>query len=1797
MNYFTTRLIKQLTIVLSFCLLPFSGVFGQTFQWVNQLEGSNDQFGQSTGTDASGNVYSAGYFFADIDLDPSVGTDVYTSNGQQDIYINKLDLSGNYLWGLTLGADLRDRCNDIFVDDAGNVYATGYFEDTVDFDPGTGQSLLTADGARDVYVLKLDPSGALLWAKRFGGTLDGEGVSIKANENSEVFVSGLFQGTYDFDPTSGSELLTAQGSRDAFVMKLNSDGNLNWVKQFRGLGNEYGMALDYTSTGELFISGFYSGTVDLDPSGSSQFFTSNGSFDLYAMKLSQTGGLVWARSFGGTAQERGEGVTVDNNDDFYISGRFQNTVNFDPGLTNTSLTAGGGLDGYLLKLDNNGNFQWVNHVESTANCITFRVVKGPAGNIYSTGYFGGSTNFISQSGTTNIVAGGGNDGFIHKVDPAGNEIWLYTQAGGGGSSPIDVHVSDDWSVYTTGFFDGTVDFDPSGSNTSLTSAAGVDAFIHKLSQTCVAPTITGTGALSTMLCPGVVDSTRVYIDGTLNDATEWAWYEGSCGGTYLGSGDSLTVRPTVNTTYYVRPEGACGTPVPCETVTVNVDNTPPVITLTTPITVNTDPGSCYYPSANLTAPTVTDADCGVDTVYNDADLLMLPGAHVVTWTAVDVNGNTSTETQDVTVQDIELPAITAPANLTVAADGSCQASGVALGTSTETDNCSVASVVNDAPATFPLGVTTVTWTVTDASGNINTDTQDVTVEDQTDPTIVGLPADFAVNTDPGVCEAAVNWAAPVANDNCPGAGIAQTAGIANGSNFPTGVHTIEYTATDAAGNTFSATFTVTVNDNENPTITAPADITVSADNSCQANPALGSTTTGDNCGVAMVSNDAPASFPLGSTIVTWTVTDINGNTNNDTQTINVIDDQDPVIVNLPANIVVSNDPGVCEAVVNWIEPTVSDNCIGATISQISGIANGGTFPVGVSTVEYEALDGSGNSVIGSFTVTVDDTENPTVTAPINVTVSADNNCQATGVALGAPTTNDNCGVASVTNDAPSIYSLGVTTVTWTVTDNSGNISTDTQDVTVVDDEDPAIIAPADITVSADGSCQGTVASLGTPVTSDNCSIISVTNDAPATYPLGSTIVTWTIEDGSGNISTDTQEIIVVDDTNPVIVGLPADISVSNDAGVCEAVVSWTAPTVSDNCTGATITLTSGIPNGDPFPVGVNTVEYTATDGSGNEIIETFTVTVTDNENPTIAAPADLNVNANNFCTAFGVVLGNAITSDNCTVWTVTNDGPAIYPLGTTVVTWTVSDSSGNMAMATQNVTVTDNQDPSVVAPANIDLTADNNCQATVSDLGSPISSDNCSVTSVTNDAPALFPLGLTIVTWTVTDGSGNTSTDTQEITVVDETDPTIVGLSADIAVSNDLGNCDAVVTWTAPTVNDNCSGATITQTAGAANGSAFPVGVSTIEYTATDGSGNEVTASFTITVTDDENPTIIAAADTLVEANNFCVAINIVLDAPAVTDNCTIASVDNDAPVIYPLGNTTVTWTVTDAAGNTAVATQIVTVADSTAPTIIAPLPVTAYVDDSCEVSGVDLGTPTFSDNCAVDTVYNNAPAIYTTGSYIVTWVAEDASGNVSLATQQVTIEDLILPTANLMDTTITLSPDGPIILFGSDIDLGSTDNCGLSEVVLMQESYDCDDLGTNQIAVEVIDVHGNILNTFITVTVVESGIDLDFDMIDDACDDDVNTTVVEVPSGFTPNGDGINDMFIIPGMSEYTSIRLTIFNRYGNRVYESEQYENDWDGTSSKNGKILPDGTYFYVLELDGGERYNGYVQINRTL
>ncbi|TVZ27339.1 putative secreted protein (Por secretion system target) [Gillisia sp. Hel_I_86] len=463
-----------------------------------------------------------------------------------------------------------------------------------------------------------------------------------------------------------------------------------------------------------------------------------------------------------------------------------------------------------------------------------------------------------------------------------------------------------------------------------------------------------------------------------------------------------------------------------------------------------------------------------------------------------------------------------------------------------------------------------------------------------------------------------------------------------------------------------------------------------------------------------------------------------------------------------------------------------------------------------------------------------DTINPTLTPPANVTVNSDTNkCAASAVNLGTPTTNDNCGVKSVTNNAPATFPLGSTTVTWTVTDDSNNTTTATQTVTVKDNQNPTIAPPANVTVNSDtNKCAASAVNLGTPTTNDNCGVKNVTNNAPATFPLGSTTVTWTVTDDSNNTTTATQTVTVKDNQNPTITP-PANVTVNSDTNKCTAsAVNLGTPTTNDNCGVKNVT------NNAPatFPLGATTVTWTVTDDSNNATTATQTVTVNDNQAPTLAPPANVTVNSDtNKCTASAVNLGTPATNDNCGVKSVTNNAPATFPLGSTTVTWTVTDDSNNATTATQTVTVKDNQNPTIAPPANVTVNSDTNkCTASAVNLGTPTTNDNCGVKSTTNNAPATFPLGSTTVTWTVTDDSNNATTATQTVTVNDNQAPVKPILSDIVDWS-----CSKQIT-DFPTTTDNCENLITGTTTDNLQFETF--GEYSITWTFTDNSANSTTA-------------------------------------------------------------------------------------------------------------------------------------------------------------------------------------------------------------------------------------------------------------------------------------------------------------------------------------------------------------------
>ncbi len=312
---------------------------------------------------------------------------------------------------------------------------------------------------------------------------------------------------------------------------------------------------------------------------------------------------------------------------------------------------------------------------------------------------------------------------------------------------------------------------------------------------------------------------------------------------------------------------------------------------------------------------------------------------------------------------------------------------------------------------------------------------------------------------------------------------------------------------------------------QNPTIIPPATITANTDlGLCTASVILGTPNATDNCGMPTVTNDAPASFPIGNTTVIWTATDDSGNTASATQIVTVTDNENPTIT-VPATITANTDIGLCTASGFLATPTATDNCGIPTITNDAPAF----FPIGNTTITWTATDGAGNTSSATQIVTVRDSQNPTITAPPNITV----NCPA-DLVLGTPTTSDDCGVITVTNNAPTVFPSGTTTVTWTATDNSGNVATATQSVTILDTVNPTMANPVSVNLFVDTGCRVTN-NLVAPTTNDNCAIASVTSNAPANFPVGTTIVTWIAVDEAGNTVTKTQTVNVARD--PAFVGV------------------------------------------------------------------------------------------------------------------------------------------------------------------------------------------------------------------------------------------------------------------------------------------------------------------------------------------------------------------------------------------------------------------------------------------------------------------------------------------------------------------------------------------------------------------------------------------------------------------------------------------------------------------------------------
>ena len=388
------------------------------FNWAKQVGGPYDEIGYSIDVDASGNVYTAGMFMGTVDFDPGPGIYNLISVGGMEIFVSKLDASGNFIWAKQMGGVYNDWAYSIDVDMGGNVYVTGVFESTADFDPGAGVYNLVSAGQYDVFACKLDTWGNLVWASAIGGAEDDRGYSIAYDEGGtgNVYLTGFFRGTADFDPGAGVYNLTSSGGWDVFVSKLGLSGNLIWAKRVGGISHDFGQSIAVDDLGFIYIAGYFNDTANFDPGPGTYNLFSFGYSDIFVAKWDVSGNFIWTKQLGGAGSDMAHAIALDVSGNVYTTGWFNDSADFDPGpgIYNLS-TLFPDQAIFISKLDPSGNFVWA------LQCGTGKgdlgndiVVKN--GDIYVTGSFDGTTDFDPGIGIFNLSPIGGHSNiFVLKL--------------------------------------------------------------------------------------------------------------------------------------------------------------------------------------------------------------------------------------------------------------------------------------------------------------------------------------------------------------------------------------------------------------------------------------------------------------------------------------------------------------------------------------------------------------------------------------------------------------------------------------------------------------------------------------------------------------------------------------------------------------------------------------------------------------------------------------------------------------------------------------------------------------------------------------------------------------------------------------------------------------------------------------------------------------------------------------------------------------------------------------------------------------------------------------------------------------------------------------------------------------------------------------------------------------------------------------------------------------------------------------------------------------------------------------
>ena len=530
------RLKLTLFLILGFRL--FSEVKAQSGNviWAKSSNGYLNEIANAITIDSLGNSYITGSFEQTADFDPGPGIVNLTSVGFDDIFILKLNSAGSFVWVKQIGGQHSDQGYSICLDGAGNIYTTGFFMDTVDFDPGAGVFELrtTGDFNSQLFVLKLDSAGNFVWAKSTSGIGNGNAVAncIKIDHEENVIATGNFSQTVDFDSdSSNSYFLTAVGFRDIFILKLDSIGNFLWVKAVGGIEDDFGYSIAIENDNDICVTGVNSEDAYFDPDSLGIFIL--GLDGAFILKLDKNGQFKWVKSlvdqtfgftFGWGTQQMP--ISVDNSGNIISAGLFTYTADFDPGPATFLINCSADYpDIYILKLDSNGNFIWAKSIPGGWAEWDYlgSLVLDQFNNISIVGGFGDTCDFDPGVGEYNLTSQGNVDIFFLKLDSYGNFVSAKSFGGTSFEAGSSIAMDDFGNSFISGSYSSvTLIID----TVILTSAQGFNnVYVVKLA--CPSESVINATACGSYISPS---GNFFYNSGIFYDTI---FYGGGCISTFI----------------------------------------------------------------------------------------------------------------------------------------------------------------------------------------------------------------------------------------------------------------------------------------------------------------------------------------------------------------------------------------------------------------------------------------------------------------------------------------------------------------------------------------------------------------------------------------------------------------------------------------------------------------------------------------------------------------------------------------------------------------------------------------------------------------------------------------------------------------------------------------------------------------------------------------------------------------------------------------------------------------------------------------------------------------------------------------------------------------------------------------------------------------------------------------------------------------------------------------------------------------------------------------------------------------